>query len=110
MKGLRLVVSSAAREDLTSMYQFGVEHFGSLSAERYLEHFKTAFRQLSHYPEIGLQRPELFFGMRSFVVSSHIVFYQLHLLSETKEEKDWVEIVRILHTKQDPICWMNHSD
>ncbi len=43
---------------------------------------------------MGLEREELLSNMRSFPVDSHVIFYRL--------KQYQIEVVRILHGRQDP--------
>ncbi len=90
----RLVISPAARDDLLEIYQFGVRNWGHVQSSQYLEKLKDQLWLLTEQPEIGIERPELSLDMRSFPVGSHTVFYRLQSIE--------VEIVRLLHGRQDP--------
>lgn len=90
----RLVVSPAARDDLQGIYQFGLHHWGSAQASTYLESIKTLLWRLTEQPQMGMERVELLPDMRSFPVERHVVFYRFRA--------SHIEIVRILHGRQDP--------
>lgn len=90
----RLVLSPAAQEDLREVYRFGLRHWGANQTAKYLEKLKEHLWTLSEEPHIGRQRPDLFPELRSFPVESHIVFYQVR--------SPKVEIIRVLHCRQDP--------
>lgn len=94
MDSYRLVVSPAAKDDLSSIYQFGLQHWGVTQASNYLEIIKALFWRLTEQPKMGIDREDLSQSMRSFAVETHVVFYRLR--------SDQVEIVRVLHGRQDP--------
>lgn len=90
----QLVFSPAAQEDLREIYRFGLRHWGANQASKYLESLKEHLWTLTEEPLIGRKRPDLFTELRSFPVESHIVFYQVR--------PPKVEIIRVLHGRQDP--------
>jgi toxin ParE1/3/4 len=46
---------------------------------------------------MGMERPELMVGLRSFPVEQHVVFYRL-----AGPENSHLEVVRVLNGRQDP--------
>jgi len=94
MKTLQLVISPAAKSDLKNIFQFGLRNWGQSQSESYLENLKDHVWNLTEQPLIGIERPELLDNIRSSPVESHMLFYRV--LSKQ------IEIVRILHGKQDP--------
>lgn len=95
----QLVFSPAAQEDLREIYRFGLRHWGANQASKYLEKLKEHLWTLTEEPLIGRKRPELFPELRSLPIESHIVFYQVR---PPKVEIIQVEIIRVLHGRQDP--------
>jgi len=89
-----LVLSPRSLDDLKGIYQYGVLNWGAVQASDYLDTLKAYFWKLTEQPKIGVEREELLLHMRSFSVEHHIVFYRL--------QSDYIEIVRVLHTRQDP--------
>ena len=89
-----LVISPAAGEDLRQIFRYGVANWGLLRATAYLEHIKEQLWSLIEHPLIGLQRNEILPGLRSLILDHHVVFYRLH--------GDQLQIVRVLHSRQDP--------
>ncbi len=94
MSDYRLIISPVAQDDLKNIYQFGLRNWGVNQSLKYLENLKERFWALIKQPLIGIERSELMPEMRSFPVESHIVFYQV------RSKK--IEIIRILHGRQDP--------
>lgn len=94
MSDYRLIISPIARDDLRKIYQFGLRNWAANQSSKYLENLKERFWTLTEQPLIGIERFELLHGMRSFPVESHTVFYRVR----SKQ----IEIIRVLHGRQDP--------
>ena len=94
MPEFQLVIAPAAKEDITGIYQYGLRKWGQNQSDAYLENLKQQLWSLTNLPLIGVERPELFPGIRCFPVKSHILFYRVN----TKQ----IEIIRVLHGRQDP--------
>ena len=90
----QLVISPLAQDDLRDIYQFGLHNWGQAGASRYLQALKERLWVLTEQPLIGVECPELLSGVRSIPVESHIVFYRVRHRE--------VEIIRVLHGRQDP--------
>jgi len=61
--------------------------------ELYRERIGQVFKMLVQNPLAGRERPDLQRGLRSFPVGSYLVFYV--------PASDGVEIVRVMHGRQD---------
>lgn len=94
MPTYQLVIAPAAKSDLKGIYQYGLHRWGESQSDKYLNNFKEQFLVLSEQPLIGTARPDLLLDMRTLPIQSHVVFYRVSANS--------VEIVRILHGRQDP--------
>ncbi len=94
MKSYNLVISPLARNDIIGIYQFGKRNWGVAKSSIYIDMLKAQIWNLKKHPKIGMEREELFPYLRSFTVESHVVFYRL-------DPKN-IEIVRVLHGRQDP--------
>jgi toxin ParE1/3/4 len=94
MNSYQLVISPAALDDLQGIYQFGLRKWGQTQSSQYLDHLKAQFWVLTEQPLMGIERPELLPGMRSFSVESHVMFYRVQSMQ--------IEIFRVLHSRQDP--------
>jgi len=89
-----LIIAPLAKHDLKHIYDYGISNWGARQASDYLDKLKEHFWGLTEQPKMGIEREELLPGMRSFPVDSHVVFYRL--------QQSQVEVVRILHGRQDP--------
>ena len=94
MSSYSLVISPLAQGDLQHIYNYGVNIWGATQSSKYLDKIKQHFWRLTEYPETGPERKELLVGIRSYRVESHVLFYRL--------QKSKVEIIRVLHVRQDP--------
>ena len=94
MPAHQLVIAPAAKTDLKEIYQYGLRHWGQAKSDSYLVKLKAHFWSLTRQALIGVERPELLPGIRSLVVESHTLFYRV--------TADRVEIIRVLHGRQDP--------
>ena len=90
----QLVIAPAAKNDLREIYQYGLRHRGQAQSESYLTIIKNQFWLLTQHPLMGTERPELLPDTRSLPIESHTLFYRV-----TAKR---VEIIRILHGRQDP--------
>ena len=89
----RLVISKAAQKDFRKIFVFGRNKWGVATAESYIESLQNGFWHLLIHPEIGSIRDELLPLMRCYPVERHLIYYRWI--------SNHVEIIRILHHKQD---------
>ena len=94
MPAHQLVIAPAAKADLKDIYQYGLRQWGQAQSDSYLENLKDHFWSLTEQPLMGVERPELLPGVRSLPIESHTLFYRVNT--------DTVEIIRVLHGRQDP--------
>jgi len=89
-----LLISPIAQDDLKKIYQFGALNWGAARASDYIEQLKMRLWSLTKHPQIGIKRDELLSTLCSLAVERHVIFYRV--------KKQQIEIVRILHCRQDP--------
>ena len=94
MASHQLVIAPAAKTDLKDIYQYGLRQWGQAQSESYLAAIKNQFWLLTQQPLMGAERNELLPEVRSLPIESHTLFYRV--------TTDTVEIIRILHGRQDP--------
>lgn len=86
--------SPAARRDLAEITLHIAEAAGPTIAAEVVLRIRSKCRLLADTPgEIGRARPEIREGIRSFPVPPHLIFFRYG--------DDEVQIVRILHERQD---------
>jgi len=94
MASHQLVIAPAAKNDLKDIYQYGLRQWGQAQSESYLTIIKNQFWLLTQQPLMGTERSELLPDTRSIPIESHTLFYRV--------TANRVEIIRILHGRQDP--------
>lgn len=94
MPAHQLVIAPAAKTDLKDIYLYGMRQWGQTQSDSHLETIKNQFWSLTEQPLMGVERPELLPGARSLPIESHTLFYRV--------TTDTVEIIRVLHCRQDP--------
>ncbi|MCL6416028.1 type II toxin-antitoxin system RelE/ParE family toxin [Aestuariirhabdus sp. Z084] len=95
MPAHQLVIAPAAKADLKEIYQYGLRKWGQTQSKSYLENIKEQFWTLTEQRLIGIDRSDLLPGARSLPIESHTLFYRV--------STDTVEIIRVLHGRQDPL-------
>jgi toxin ParE1/3/4 len=89
-----LNISRAARDDLRSLFWNGIDMFGPVQADRYIEGLLETLDRIADFPHIGIQRPEFGPTVRVHAHRSHVIVYR------TEESGD-VFIQRIRHGLED---------
>jgi toxin ParE1/3/4 len=84
-----VLVSSAARSDLESIDDYGIDRFGEEAADAFSAGFERVFEQLAAFPSSAPERPDYGKDIRCWVHLGYRVLYQI--------EGDTVVIVRVLH-------------
>ena len=90
---LRLATSRETDEDLAHILEHSSRAWGMSQARRYLDSLRASFRRLREYPQLGLDRSDLFPGMRCAAVQQHRIFYLVR--------EDHIYVVRVLHDRED---------
>ena len=86
------VLSELAEADLTDIWVF-VAQDNAEAADRLIDQLHEKCQFLAITPKAGRQRPELDPSIRSFVVSSYVIFY--------RESANGIEVARVLHGRRD---------
>ena len=102
MTAKKLVLSPASKEDLKEIYRYGNEKWGKNQSSAYLDDLKERMWSLIFIPLIGKERHDLLLDVRSVPFKSHVLFYRV--------TQDAVEIIRVLHGRQDPNNHINTDD
>lgn len=89
-----LVLAPAAQSDLSEIYLYTLDNWGSQQAQAYLANIKQAFKDLRRKPDLGRERNPLGQGVRSMNCQKHVIFYR-YINTE-------IQIIRVLHGRQDP--------
>lgn len=86
-------LTPAAEDDLINIYAESFRSFGEVQAEKYFSELKNCFEILSENPLVSRERTEFEPSVRIHPHGSHLVVYVVR--------KDFVLIVRILHSRMD---------
>ena len=85
-------ISDQAETDLDDLWA-DIAADSPEAASRTIRAILHGCRMHGHFPGMGQGRDELEPGLRSFVVSSHVIFY--------RALEDNIEILRVLHAPRD---------
>ena len=88
-------LSPHAESDLLHLTESTIKSWGIEQAKQYALSIESVLDKLSQYPEISIQRNELYSTARSFPVGKHIIYYQF--------KNDIIEVARIIHQSMDPV-------
>lgn len=83
-----LIISPEAEQDLLDIWLYIAED-NPTNADRFLDRLEANALKLVEFTEIGTDRPELAFGLKSFPVDRYILYY--------RTAPDGIELIRILH-------------
>lgn len=97
MSSRDIVLSPLAKDDFSDILWYTWQRWGEGQRDRYAEKLDAALKTLSHFPNLGIVRNDLFQGCHVLNVEKHSLFYRI-------AENDRVEIVRILSTRMDVDC------
>ncbi|MFC1747481.1 type II toxin-antitoxin system RelE/ParE family toxin [Pseudomonadota bacterium] len=87
-----LIISPEAEQDLIDIWLYIAEDQPT-NADCFLEHLEEKVQKLAEFKELGVERPELAEGMKSFPVNRYVLFY--------RSNDDGIELVRVLHGSRD---------
>ena len=83
-----------AERDLINIFLYGVENFGSVQAERYLETINTKIEMAVKHPDFGADYGFVVEDVRRYEVVSHAVYY--------RSTRPGILVLRVLHGRMDP--------
>lgn len=88
----RLFISDLAKQDLQSIFNYGLQNFGELKAGLFIDKFQDAFSLLCEF-DIGTEEKGVGIDLLRYVMEHYVIFF-----TRTSE---LVKIVRVLHGSQD---------
>jgi toxin ParE1/3/4 len=102
----KVLLSSAASEDLRSIGAWTAEHFGSMQSEHYAQIISDALQELRAGPALTGVKKYNALGSGLFMLhiarhrrkARHILVFRIGRV----DEQDVIEILRILHDAMDP--------
>jgi toxin ParE1/3/4 len=86
-------ISPAADQDLSEIFDYTEQTYGTRQAVVYLEGMTETFTELGCNPKSGRGRDDIRPGLRSFPKNSHMIFYRI------RSGKVW--IVRVISMQRD---------
>jgi len=86
-------ISPAADQDLSEIFDYTEQNYGTKQAVAYLEALAETFTELGYNPRLGRGRDRIRPGLRSFPKNSHMIFYRI------RSGKVW--IVRVISIQRD---------
>ncbi len=89
---LRIHKSPAAENDLDEIWWY-IAQDNPDSADKLLDEIEETSRKLARFTNMGRNRDELHYGLKSFPVGMYLIFYQ--------PISGGIEIVRVLHGMMD---------
>ncbi len=84
-----------AVNDIESIIDFTVEHWGKSQAKIYLDGLEDLAQTLSEHPSLGQDRVSLSKNLYSFPYQKHIIYYV--------KSDNGIVIIRVLHSAMDAI-------
>jgi toxin ParE1/3/4 len=88
------VLTERAKQDLESITDFSLKHFGRLQTQAYLLQLESTLKSLATMPSAGRLRSELAPSIRSQPCSRHNIYYLA--------QDNGIKVVRILHQSMEP--------
>jgi toxin ParE1/3/4 len=92
---MKFRLSSEAREDLVSIWEYTNKHWGIEQADLYIDALMLRFVWITENRGLWRPRPELGDGLFSCAESRHVVFFM--------EIQGVVNILRVLHKLMDSV-------
>ncbi len=89
----RLRIAPRAQQDIRGIRLYSLERWGEKRAAEYQAEIGRGIDALRANPLLGVERDDLFRGLRFHSVARHVLFYRV--------VDGMVEIVRILQARQD---------
>jgi toxin ParE1/3/4 len=93
VRKLPLVLSLEAQRELRDILLYTEQQWGRTQRRAYRKQLDIAFARIGRFPDLGILRPEIGQGVRTYRVGQHVIIYQ-------PSDVD-VLIVRILHVRRD---------
>ncbi len=91
---MRFRVSSEAREDLVSVWEYTRSHWSTEQADLYTDAFMLRFAWLTVNKNLWRSRTDLQKGIFSCSEKSHVILFS--------ENQNHIDILRVLHRRMDP--------
>lgn len=93
-RNMAIELSEEADRDLAALVAGGLERFGLVASDRYVDRLREAFTLIDTFPRIARVREEIDGLTRGFPVGVHVILYQV-------DNADDVMVLRIRHARED---------
>jgi toxin ParE1/3/4 len=93
MSGHSVELTPDATRDVRDITRVSEREWGEDQARTYLQSIHAAFERIGRFPELGKRRDDIYRGLRSMTVGTHMVFYEIH--------PHHVLVIRVLHQRMD---------
>ena len=85
---------AAAEADLVEVWLQVADDGGPDRADEYISKIQTICELIASQPDMGVYRPEIAKGVRSFPVDRYVIYYEHH--------GPTLSVLRVWHAAQDP--------
>ena len=86
------IISPKAEQDLLDIWLYIAED-SPINADRFLDRLEGKVLRLAEFTELGIDRPDLAIGLKSFPLDRYILYYRINT--------GGIELVRVLHGSRD---------
>ncbi|AVO44302.1 type II toxin-antitoxin system RelE/ParE family toxin [Phreatobacter cathodiphilus] len=90
---MKLALTPAAEQDLSDIFDYSADTWGTDRAVAYVRMLQAAIERLLRFPELGRSAEAVGSGLRILMAGSHIVIYRL--------QPETIVVIRILHQRMD---------
>ncbi len=89
-----VLYQAAAEVDLVEIWLQVADDGGNQRADEYIFRLQKICELIAGQPEMGVDRPDIAKGVRSFPVDRYVIYYEQH--------GPELSVLRVWHTAQDP--------
>jgi toxin ParE1/3/4 len=88
-------LSSRADRDFRGILLYTLQTWGPTQRRTYRAILTNGLHQIAQHPYVGQPRDDIFPGCRTLQIEQHVLYYY-------QPEADTIEVLRILHSRQNP--------
>ncbi|MGX1791589.1 type II toxin-antitoxin system RelE/ParE family toxin [Microbacterium sp. NPDC055312] len=87
-------LTPAAQRDLSSIWDYTLEHWNENQAETYILEIRNAIERIAEQPDRGQAADDIRVEYRRYTIGRHLIYFI--------PRGDGVDVIRILHQRMDP--------
>lgn len=87
-------LTPAAQRDLSSIWDYTLEHWNENQAETYILEIRNAIERIAEQPDRGQAADDIRVEYRRYAIGRHLIYFI--------PRGDGVDVIRILHQRMDP--------